>query len=74
MKLNLEETVVNKKGETLLHIGCRLLKPEIVTFLLDHFAYSEVTVDHKGNLPLHLALKSLLKIEKKDIYINGTVT
>lgn len=64
--------VVNKKGETLLHLACRLCKPQIVNLLLSNNVGDPTAADSKGNTALHLALKSVMKIDQKDAYLNGS--
>jgi hypothetical protein len=63
--------VVNKKGETLLHLACRLCKPQIVRILIENDLGDPTAEDSKGNTALHLALKSVMKIDQKYDYLNG---
>jgi NF-kappa-B inhibitor-like protein 1 len=70
-KLHLNEIVVNKKGETLLHLACRLCKPQIVRTLIENDLGDPTAEDLKGNTALHLALKSVMKIDQKYDYLNG---
>ena len=71
-KLDLSRAVVNKKNQTLLHVACRFCQPEIVKFLLDNSICDVHASDYKENLPLHLALKSILRIVGKREFVKGT--
>ena len=70
-KLHLNEIVINKRGETLLHLACRLCKPQITSLLLVNGLGDPTAEDSKGNTALHLALKSVMEIDQKDAYIPG---
>lgn len=70
-KMHLDETRVNKRGETLLHLACRLCKHNVVTFLLKGSYGDPTAIDSKGNTGLHLALKSIMKIDQKYEYLSG---
>ncbi|XP_057375374.1 NF-kappa-B inhibitor-like protein 1 [Daphnia carinata] len=68
-KMHLDETRINKRRETLLHLACRLGKHEIVKFLLNNLIGDPTSMDYKGNTPLHVALKAIMKIDEKNLYI-----
>lgn len=70
-KLNLSQAIVNKKNQTLLHLACRFCKPDIVNFLLQNSICDPGVGDHKQNLPLHLALKSVLRIVERKEFVEG---
>jgi len=70
-KLDLSRAVVNKKNQTLLHVACRFCQPEIVKFLLDNSICDVHASDYKENLPLHLALKSILRIVGKREFVKA---
>jgi ankyrin repeat protein len=70
-KLHLDEIGINKRRETLLHLACRQGKHEIVTFLLENSLGEPTSIDCKGNTPLHLALKAIMKIDDRNEYITG---
>ncbi len=72
-KLHWDETSVNKRKETLLHLACRLCKHSVVTFLLQNSLGDSTSVDSKGNTALHLALKAVMKIDERNNYMAGKV-
>ena len=70
-RLDLDEAVVNKRGETLLHLACRLIKPHIVQLLITHSLGEPTSRDLKGNTPLHAALIAVMEIDDKHDYLSG---
>ena len=72
-KLHWDETVVNKRNETLLHLACRLCKHEVVRFLLEKSLGDPTSIDSKGNTALHLGLKAIMKIDDKNSYMAGSL-
>ncbi|KAI9555548.1 hypothetical protein GHT06_018063 [Daphnia sinensis] len=68
-KMQLDETGINKRRETLLHLACRLGKHEIVKFMLNNSIGDPTSMDYKGNTPLHVALKAIMKIDERNQYI-----
>lgn len=69
--LNLDEAVVNHRGETLLHLACRLCRPNVVKLLFARSLGDPTARDLKGNTPLHLALNAVSKIDSKHEYLSG---
>lgn len=74
IKMQLDEIGVNKRRETLLHLACRLRKYEIVKFLLNNSIGDPTSMDYKGNTPLHVALKAVMKIDERNQFIAGNLT
>lgn len=70
-KMQLDETWVNKRRETLIHLACRLGRHKIVKFLLNNSIGDPTSMDYKGNTPLHVALKAIMKIDERNQYIEG---
>jgi len=70
-KLDLSGPVDKKKKQTLLHLACRFCQPDVVKFLLQNSICSTHSRDYKRNLPLHLALKSVLRVVGKQEYSKG---
>lgn len=72
-KLDLDEAVVNKRGETLLHLACRLIRPHVVELLTKLSLGEPTSRDLKGNTPLHTALIAVMQINDSHEYQSGTV-
>lgn len=69
--LDLDEAVVNDRGETILHLACRLCKPAVVAYIIENSLGDPTSRDLKGNTPLHLALKAVMKIDERCKYLSG---